>query len=188
VAGNAAAAVFVSRFAGTCTGRLTATHREMWEKGLTEGLMRTQRKRHGRFRAARATPAASAMRREAALRARVAELEGEGRARDDFFVFAAHELRNPLTLISGRLELLLAKARQRAGAVPEGLVQGLERLERLVDAYLRRATNLLEVSCIEPGNLRLEAAEVGISALIRRVTANLLPEAETGGCPVRLSV
>jgi two-component system, OmpR family, sensor kinase len=150
--------------------------------------MRTQRRRHGRLPAARATPVTGAALREAALLARVAELEGELRVRDDFLAFAAHELRNPLTPISARLELLLAKARQRADGAPEGLVQSLERLAALMDSYLRRATNLLEVSRIESGNLRLHLTEVELSALMRQVTANMAPVADIAGCRVQLAV
>lgn len=150
--------------------------------------MRTRRKRHRRMPAARVTPVKGSTIGEAALQARVAELEGELRARDDFLAFAAHELRNPLTPISAGLELLLAKTRRRAEDAPEGLIQSLEQLEKLVNAYLRRATNLLEVSRIESGNLRLDATEVDLSALTRQVTTNMVPVADTAGCRVRLTV
>jgi signal transduction histidine kinase len=89
--------------------------------------------------------------RETALAARVAELEAELRARDDFLAIAAHELRNPMTPISARLELLLARARHMSGSIPAGLVHGLELLEELVNAYLRRATTLLEVARASSG-------------------------------------
>ncbi len=120
--------------------------------------------------------------------ARVAELEAELRARDDFLAIAAHELRNPMTPISARLELLLARARDMSGAVPAELVHGLELLEGLVNAYLRRATTLLEVACASSGKLNLQTAEVDLSALIRQVTANMLPLAASAGCQVQIAV
>ncbi|HJU15057.1 MAG TPA: HAMP domain-containing sensor histidine kinase [Stellaceae bacterium] len=126
--------------------------------------------------------------REAALEARIAELEDELRARDDFLAIAAHELRNPMTPISAQIELLLAMVRHMPGAVPERIVQGLERLECSVDAYLRRATILLEVSRINSGNLSLDAAEVDLSALVRKVAVGTIPAAERAGCRVRLTV
>jgi signal transduction histidine kinase len=136
----------------------------------------------------RTPPAKGPTVREAALTARVAELEAELRARDDFLAMAAHELRNPMTPISGRLELLLARARQVSGGLPAGLVHGLETLEGLVNAYLRRATTLLEVARASSGKLNLQAVEVDLSALIRQVTANMLPLAESAGCQIRVSV
>ena len=126
--------------------------------------------------------------RETALAARIAELEAELRARDDFLAIAAHELRNPMTPISARLELLLARARHMSGTVTAGLVHGLELLEELVNAYLRRATTLLEVARASSGKLNLQTAEVDLSALIRQVAANLLPMAESAGCQLRITV
>ena len=150
--------------------------------------MKIRRKRQGRT-AVGGIPRAKGPRvREAALAARVVELEAELRARDDFLAIAAHELRNPMTPISARLELLLARARHMSEGVPAGLVHGLELLEGLVSAYLRRATTLLEVARASSGNLNLQTAEVDLSALIRRVTANMLPLAESAGCEVRITV
>ncbi len=126
--------------------------------------------------------------REAALEARIAELEDALRARDDFLAVAAHELRNPMTPIGARIELLLARARRKPETVPEGTVQGLERLQRSVDAYIRRATTLLEVSRIDSGNLDLRTAEVDLSALVHRVATDMTPAARRAGCRIRLSV
>ena len=137
--------------------------------------MKIRRKRQGRAAVGRVPSAKGPTVRETALAARVADLEAELRARDDFLAIAAHELRNPMTPISARLELLLARARQMSGGVPAGLVHDLELLEGLVNAYLRRATTLLEVARASCGKLNLQTAEVDLSALVRQVTANMLP-------------
>jgi two-component system OmpR family sensor kinase len=146
--------------------------------------MRIRRKRQERTAAGRMPPANTPTVREAALAARIAELEAELRARNEFLAIAAQELRNPMTPISARLELLLAKARQTTEGAPAGLVQSLETLERLVNAYLRRATTLLDVARIS-GKLKLQTAEVDLSVLVRQATANILPLAEGAGCQVR---
>jgi signal transduction histidine kinase len=150
--------------------------------------MKIRGKRQERTAVGRTARAKSRRVREAALAARVADLEDELRARDDFLAIAAHELRNPMTPISARLELLLARAREMSGGVPAGLVHGLELLEGLVNAYLRRVTTLLEVARASSGKLNLQTAEVDLSALIRRVTANMLPLAESAGCQLRITV
>jgi signal transduction histidine kinase len=93
-----------------------------------------------------------------------------------------------MTPISARLELLLARARHMSEGVPAGLVHGLELLEGLVNAYLRRATTLLEVARASSGKLQLQTAEFDLSALIRQVTTNMLPLAESAGCHVRITV
>src|SRR5207237_8558052 len=75
-----------------------------------------------------------------------------------------------------------------SGTGSAGLVHGLELLEELVNAYLRRATTLLEVARASSGKLNLQTAEVDLSALIRQVAANLLPIAESAGCQLRITV
>jgi two-component system OmpR family sensor kinase len=125
--------------------------------------------------------------REAALEARIAELEKQLQACEDFLAMAAHELRNPMTPISAQIELLLAKAPENGGGSAR-LFEGLKRLEQLVDAYLRRATLLLEVSRIRSGNLLLQIAEVNLSALVREVAQRMMPLADRAGCSVRLTV
>jgi two-component system OmpR family sensor kinase len=166
-------------------GRVRAGKRERPRQRI---LMKIRRNRQDRRAVVRMPPTKGPTVRETALAARVAELEAELRARDDFLAIAAHELRNPMTPISARLELLLARARHMSGSVPAGLVHGLELLEELVNAYLRRATTLLEVARASSGKLNLQTAEVDLSALVRQVTANMLPLAESAGCEVRLIV
>jgi two-component system, OmpR family, sensor kinase len=125
--------------------------------------------------------------REAALKARIAELEQQLQACGDFLAMAAHELRNPMTPISAQLELLLAKAPESGGRSAR-LFEGLKRLEQLVDAYLRRAALLLEVSRIRSGNLLLQISEVNLSSLVREVAGRMMPLADRAGCSVRLTV
>src|SRR5438105_9714784 len=144
--------------------------------------MRIWRKRQERT-AARRMHSANGATHEAALTARVAELEAELRARDDFLAIAAHELRNPMTPISAQIELLLLKVPETAEGGLNAIVQGLRRLEELVDAYMRRAAILLEVSRISSGDLHLQTAEVNLSMLVRRVATKMIPLAERAGCP-----
>jgi two-component system OmpR family sensor kinase len=183
---NAGCSSFVSRLADA--------FRSGGKENFRLRQMRTRQKRQGRMpTAAKTQVKVSPVRspqatREAALQARIAELEDELQTRDDFLAIAAHELRNPMTPISARVELLLARARHMPELVSNGIVQGLERLEGLVDAYLRRTTILLEVSRIHSSNLRLRPIEVDLSALVRQVAKGMSPAAERAGCRVGLTV
>src|SRR4051794_14668088 len=118
--------------------------------------MRTHRKLQRCRPAAkmRAAPNSAPMGREAALEAQIADLQEELKARDDFLAIVAHELRNPMPPISAQIELLLSKVPETAEGGLTAVVQDLKRLERLVDAYLRRAAVLLEFSRISSGSLR----------------------------------
>jgi hypothetical protein len=64
------------------------------------------------------------------LRQLVETLQQSVRARDDFIVIAAHELRNPMTPIVGVAELALIAAR-KDGTCPPRVIRLLERLQRL---------------------------------------------------------
>jgi two-component system, OmpR family, sensor kinase len=88
----------------------------------------------------------------AELRQLIETLRGSVRARDDFIAIAAHELRNPMTPIVGVAELALIAARKE-GKCPPRVIILLERLQRLVQDYVGRATKLLDVTRLESGNL-----------------------------------
>src|ERR1051325_2735561 len=126
--------------------------------------------------------------REIDPEARIAELETEIRARDDFLAIAAHELRNPMTPIAGRVGLLLKLARRAADRVPPEIVSGLERLEHLVDAYVRRATTFLDISRISSHNLQLTLSPVNLSSVVRETVTSMCPAADSAGCRISLAV
>jgi signal transduction histidine kinase len=118
--------------------------------------------------------------------ARIAELVEAVRARDDFLTVAAHELRNPMTPIAGQVELLLAAARSE-GASPS-IVEGLERLGRLVDTYIDRTMVFLDVARITSGKLRLDCRPVDLSRLVLDLTRSMMPAARRAGCRLDAAV
>ena len=116
------------------------------------------------------------------------EAKAQLRARDEFLAIAAHELRNPMTPIGAWVELLITQAHRQSIHVPPEILRGLERLEFLVNAYLRRATTLLDVSRINTGNLQLTKAPIDLSSLVRETVSAMIPAAETAGCALHLTV
>src|SRR3954454_23414571 len=130
----------------------------------------------------------SPLRREVVLEMALIEAEAQLRARDEFLAIAAHELRNPMTPIAAWIELLLTQARRRSSHIPPEILRGLERLEYLVNAYLRRATTLLDVSRISTGNLQLTKTKIDLSSLVRETVSAMIPAAEAAGCALHLTV
>jgi two-component system, OmpR family, sensor kinase len=126
--------------------------------------------------------------REVALEAELIEVRAQLRARDKFLAVAAHELRNPMTPIAAWVELLMAQARRRPGHIPSEMLRGLERLEHLVEAYIRRATTLLDVSRISTGHLQLSPGKIDLSSLVRETVSAMIPAAQTAGCAISLAV
>ena len=120
--------------------------------------------------------------REATLEAELIETRAQLRARDESLAIAAHELRNPMTPIAAWVELLTTQARRRSGHISREILNGLERLEYLVNAYIRRATTLLDVSRINTGNLQLAKTEIDLSSLVRETVSAMIPAAKAAGC------
>jgi signal transduction histidine kinase len=114
------------------------------------------------------------------LRQEVAELRQALRARDDFLAIAAHELRNPLTPISGLAELALGVARKAEGIHPR-LPMMLEHMQVAVHEFIKRATSLLDFTRIQAGNLRLEPTMTDLSVLVLSVAQRYELTAMRGG-------
>jgi signal transduction histidine kinase len=115
------------------------------------------------------------------LRWEVTELRQALRARDDFLAIAAHELRNPLTPISGLAQLALGVARKAEDTCPPRLLQTLERMQMATEDFMKRATSLLDFTRIQAGNLRLEPAMTDLSLLVLSVAQRYELMATHGG-------
>ena len=121
------------------------------------------------------------------LNQQINELKDAVAARDAFISIAAHELRNPMTPIRGQVELLRVRIRQGRCALDQ-VESGLERIEWLIDQYMRRATTLLDVSRITSGKLRLTAQPIQLAPLLADLVASFAPLAKHAGSDIHLSV
>ncbi|MEO6887425.1 MAG: ATP-binding protein [Ktedonobacteraceae bacterium] len=98
---------------------------------------------------------------------------------DEFIGIAGHELRTPLTAIKGNVQLArrqLGRVLKQETPLPEGLastianVQGfLERTERQVSMQNRLVSDLLDISRIQTGRLKLQCEQHDLVALVREV-------------------
>jgi signal transduction histidine kinase len=128
------------------------------------------------------------------LRQRVCELTEENArlaeqvaARDNFLAFAAHELRNPMTPIVGRISML-RRAVAQGGLTQEKLAESLEQLDWMTARFIKRATVLLNVSRMTSGKLHLEQQEVDLCEVARAVVQMFVPEATYMGSSIRLDL
>ncbi|HEY0823591.1 MAG TPA: response regulator, partial [Ramlibacter sp.] len=76
--------------------------------------------------------------------------ERHSRTKDDFIAVLSHELRTPLNAIVGWVHIL-----KRRGTTPEGM-KGLDAIERNVKTQARIISDILDVSRINSGKLRLD--------------------------------
>ena len=90
------------------------------------------------------------------------EAEEANRLKDDFLATVSHELRTPLNVISGWVDLLagdhLPEERRR---------RGLETIARNARALTRLVEDLLDLSRIVTGGLRLDVEPVELQALVQ---------------------
>jgi signal transduction histidine kinase len=111
------------------------------------------------------------------------------RLRDEFLSVASHELKTPLTPLSLKLQAM-------ARSVKSGGLEALERrlpgdvevMRRQVRRLSDLVDDLLDVSRISTGRLKLELERVDLEALTREVLSRFESEAERVGCRLELGV
>lgn len=101
------------------------------------------------------------------------ELEQANRAKDDFVATTSHELRTPLNAMLGWATLL-----RRGHTDPAKMERGLEVIERNVRAQTRLVDDLLDVSRIINGKLRLSMKRTQVSAVIYAAADVVRPAAD----------
>ena len=116
-------------------------------------------------------------------RARVAA-EVANRAKDEFLAVLSHELRTPLTSVLGWARML------RAGKLdPRGAARALEVIERNASAQAQLINDILDVSRIIAGKLRLERRVIDrLGSLVERAVEALRPTAEAKQIRLALSI
>jgi chemotaxis family two-component system sensor kinase Cph1 len=107
---------------------------------------------------------ASAEREKALDSERIArhELERLNRVKDEFVATLSHELRTPLNAILGWSQLL----RMSSAGLSEELQEGLEVIERNAKSQATMLEDLLEISRIISGRLRLDLEDVNIAMIV----------------------
>lgn len=88
--------------------------------------------------------------------------------RDEFLSIASHELRTPLMPLSLAIHSLV---RSPGGDIPERVLARLKIAARQVDRLGRLLDELLDVTRITTGRLRLELERVDLAAVVRDVIA-----------------
>lgn len=118
---------------------------------------------------------------------RIAELTQENaclreavKARDVFLAIAAHELRNPMTPMMGRI-FMLKRALEHQELSPEQIVKALDKIEMLMAAFLKRATTLLDVSRINSDHLFVDCVALDLCSELSAIIATTQPMADYAG-------
>ncbi len=118
--------------------------------------------------------AAEALQRQLLTRERmvVERLTRLDRDKNDFVSSVSHELRTPVTSMLGYLEMLTGGD---AGDLNDQQIRMLEVINRNSRRLLRRIEDLLTVSGLEAGKMRLTLTSVAVEALIESAVAAVAP-------------
>jgi two-component system phosphate regulon sensor histidine kinase PhoR len=96
------------------------------------------------------------------------------RTREDFVANVSHELRTPLSLIKGYVETLLDGARNDP-AIAERFLKIIERNTQRLDLLIQ---DLLTISALESGRMKLNLQPVELRLLVEKIFTDLKPPAE----------
>jgi signal transduction histidine kinase/ActR/RegA family two-component response regulator len=102
------------------------------------------------------------------------EAEAASRAKDEFLTTISHELRTPLTPIIGWIHMI------RNGILPDKeTVHGLSVIEKNSYALKRLINDLLDMSAILSGKMRMEELPVSLAQVVREAVETVRPFAAT---------
>jgi signal transduction histidine kinase len=119
--------------------------------------------------------------RDAALQRARATAEAANRAKDEFLAVVSHELRTPLTPILAWARMLRDRHLDEAGAG-----RAAEIIERNARSQAQLVEDLLDVSRITAGTLRLSIQQVAIAPVVEAAIEAVRPTAALKGVRVHL--
>ncbi len=109
-------------------------------------------------------------------RAARAQAERASRMKDEFLANLSHELRTPLNAILGWSQILASGTRDEAD-----LAEGLRTIERNARAQTQIIEDLLDMSRIISGKVRLDVQRVDLAAVVQAAVETVRPAANAKG-------
>jgi signal transduction histidine kinase/PAS domain-containing protein len=117
-------------------------------------------------------------------RAARAEAERASATKDEFLATLSHELRTPLSAITGWAEIL----RRKIHPDQPDLLKGVEVIARSTRMQAQLIDDLLDMSRITAGKLRLEMQPVSAVAFVQAAVDVIRPAAEAAGIELMLAL
>jgi PAS domain S-box-containing protein len=111
------------------------------------------------------------------------DLERANHVKDEFLATLSHELRTPLNAVLGWTRMLL-----RGSIPPERTPSILETIERNAAAQVQLIEELLDLSAMVAGGLRLNVTRVDIREIVGGAIETVRPAADAKGLSLRLNV
>ncbi|WP_437651255.1 hybrid sensor histidine kinase/response regulator [Sorangium sp. So ce362] len=111
------------------------------------------------------------------------EAERVSRVKDDFVATLSHELRSPINAILGWARILRSRAPE-----PQALARGLEVIENNARLQADMVSELLDMSRIVSGKLRLDVQPVDLQGVLQSALEAIKLAAEAKGIAIHASV
>lgn len=108
------------------------------------------------------------------------EAERASQLKDEFLATLSHELRTPLNAILGWSQLILSGNMKK-----EDIHRGLETIERNARAQNKLIEDLLEMSSIISGKVRLDMQQLDVASLIEAAVESVKPTAQAKGVALK---
>jgi PAS domain S-box-containing protein len=113
----------------------------------------------------------------------IRDLEQANRVKDEFLAMLSHELRTPLNAVLGWTRML------RGGTVPpDRRASILDTIERNAAAQMQIIEELLDLSAMSAGNLRLNIAPIDLRDLIGGAIETIRPAADAKSIALQVSI
>jgi PAS domain S-box-containing protein len=113
----------------------------------------------------------------------IRDLEQANRVKDEFLAMLSHELRTPLNAVLGWTRML-----RRGTVPPERTASILDTIERNAAAQMQIIEELLDLSAMSAGNLRLNIAPVDLRDLIGGAVETIRPAADAKSISLYVSI
>ena len=120
------------------------------------------------------------MRSQVLARAKAERIES---TRGRFFAAMSHELRTPINAILGYNDLLLSGV---YGDLPPAQAHGIERSQKAARHLAEMVNDVLDLSKIEAGKVRLDYETIRIGDVIEDLLTTIRPVAEERGCTLNV--
>jgi PAS domain S-box-containing protein len=109
-----------------------------------------------------------------------AQAERASQLKDEFLATLSHELRTPLNAILGWSQLILQGTMK-----PESIQKALETIERNARAQNQLIADLLEMSSIISGKVRLDMQRLDLAHIVEAAVESIAPTAQAKGISLR---
>ena len=111
------------------------------------------------------------------------EAERASQLKDEFLATLSHELRTPLNAILGWSQLILSGSMKE-----DDMHRGLETIERNARAQNKLIEDLLEMSSIISGKVRLDMQELDVTTLVDTAVESVRPTAQAKGVTLQKTI